>query len=98
MTVTLLVGMAAILALSRPKRIISDAAGSMVLVPGGDFIFGDDSPLSPNPQKKIASERLLRGSDRSVERSNTKDSVRQPAMRLPAPLLSLPSPTILLQM
>jgi len=53
-TVTLLVGIAAILALNRPKRIISDAAGSMVLVPGGDFIFGDDSPLSPNPRKKIA--------------------------------------------
>lgn len=52
-TVTLLLGIAAILALNRPKRIIADAAGSMVLVPGGDFIFGDDSPLSPNPQKKI---------------------------------------------
>ena len=68
-TVTLLLGIAAILALNRPKRIIADAAGSMVLVPGGDFIFGDDSPLSPNPRKKIASEELLRGSDRSVERA-----------------------------
>jgi serine/threonine-protein kinase len=52
-TVTVLVGIAAILALDRPKRIISDAAGSMVLVPGGDFIFGDDSPMSPNPRKKV---------------------------------------------
>ncbi len=54
LTVTLLVGMTAILVLNRSKRMISDAAGSMVLVPGGDFIFGDDSPMSPNPRKKIA--------------------------------------------
>ena len=53
-TVTILLGLAAILALTRPRRIISDAAGSMVLVPAGDFIFGDNSPLSPNPQKKVA--------------------------------------------
>jgi serine/threonine-protein kinase len=53
-TVTLLLGIAAILALNRPKKIISDPAGSMVLVPGGDFIFGDDSPMSPHPRKKIA--------------------------------------------
>ncbi len=53
-TLTLLLGMAAILALNQSKRTISDPAGSMVLVPGGDFIFGDDSPMSPNPRKKIA--------------------------------------------
>jgi eukaryotic-like serine/threonine-protein kinase len=54
LTITLLVGVAAILVLNRPKKIISGPAGSMVLVPGGDFIFGDDSPMSPNPRKKIA--------------------------------------------
>jgi formylglycine-generating enzyme required for sulfatase activity len=50
---TLLAGIAAALVLSRPKTVIADAAGTMVLVRAGDFIFGDDSSISPNPRKKI---------------------------------------------
>ena len=53
-SVTLLLGVAAVVLLNRPKSVVSDQAGPMVLVPGGDFIFGDDSPLSPHPRKKIA--------------------------------------------
>ncbi|HTZ58669.1 MAG TPA: bifunctional serine/threonine-protein kinase/formylglycine-generating enzyme family protein [Acidobacteriaceae bacterium] len=53
-TVTMLLGIAALLVLNRPKKILSDPAGSMVLVPAGDFIFGDNSPISPNPRKQLA--------------------------------------------
>jgi formylglycine-generating enzyme required for sulfatase activity len=52
-TLTLLVGIVAAVVLSRPKTVIADATGSMMLVQSGDFIFGDDSPISPNPRKKI---------------------------------------------
>jgi eukaryotic-like serine/threonine-protein kinase len=52
-TLTLLVGIAAALVLSHPKTVIADATGSMMLVRAGDFIFGDDSSISPNPRRKI---------------------------------------------
>jgi serine/threonine protein kinase len=44
----------AVLILSRPKALLEDAAGSMVLVPAGDFVFGDDSPISSNRRQKIS--------------------------------------------
>jgi serine/threonine protein kinase len=50
----LVLGTIAVLVLSRPKASITDAAGSMVLVPAGSFIFGDDSPISPSPRRKIS--------------------------------------------
>jgi eukaryotic-like serine/threonine-protein kinase len=56
-TVTLLVAVVAILAgllVSRPKSAMADASGAMVLVPGGNFIFGDDSAGSPNPRRTIS--------------------------------------------
>jgi eukaryotic-like serine/threonine-protein kinase len=33
---------------------ISDVNGRMVLIPAGEFIFGDDSPDSPNPRRRMA--------------------------------------------
>jgi serine/threonine protein kinase len=44
----------AVLVLNRPKALITDAAGSMVLVPAGDFVFGDDSSISSNRRQKIS--------------------------------------------
>ncbi len=35
-----------------PKR-ISTPVGEMVLVPAGEFVFGDDSPESPNPRQTV---------------------------------------------
>lgn len=52
--VTILVALTAALAFTRPKLSISDAHGTMLLVPGGDFIFGDNSSDSPNPRQTLS--------------------------------------------
>jgi serine/threonine protein kinase len=51
---TLFFATVAVLILNRPKALITDAAGSMVLVPAGDFVFGDDSAISSNRRQKIS--------------------------------------------
>ncbi len=51
---TLLIALAAALAFTRPKQSISDAHGAMQLVPGGSFIFGDNSSDSPNPRQTLS--------------------------------------------
>jgi eukaryotic-like serine/threonine-protein kinase len=43
----------ALLRAIRPKPLILDPAGDMVLVNEGEFIFGDDSPISPNHRKVV---------------------------------------------
>jgi serine/threonine-protein kinase len=52
-TLTVLLAVIEAQVLRRPQAFVTDMAGSMVLVPTGDFIFGDNAPLSPNPRKKI---------------------------------------------
>jgi eukaryotic-like serine/threonine-protein kinase len=51
---TLFFATVAVLVLNRPKALLADATGSMVLVPAGDFVFGDDSPISSNRRQKIS--------------------------------------------
>jgi len=37
-----------------PASVLQDAHGRMLLVPGGNFIFGDDSPDSPRPRQTMS--------------------------------------------
>jgi serine/threonine protein kinase len=37
-----------------PASVFQDAHGTMLLVPAGNFIFGDDSPDSPRPRQTIS--------------------------------------------
>jgi len=48
-----LIGLVAALLLTRPARQIANDHGTMLLVPSGSFIFGDDSPDSPNPRQTL---------------------------------------------
>jgi serine/threonine protein kinase len=50
---TLVAALAAALAFTRPKPTVTDAHGTMLLVPAGSFIFGDNSPDSPNPRQTL---------------------------------------------
>jgi formylglycine-generating enzyme required for sulfatase activity len=36
----------------RPKRVLADAHGTMLLVPAGEFLFGENAPDSPRPQSR----------------------------------------------
>ncbi len=43
-----------LLVLAKPAPVLQDAQGRMLLVPGGNFVFGDDSPESPRPRQTMA--------------------------------------------
>jgi serine/threonine-protein kinase len=51
---TIVIALAAALAFTRPKQSIADAHGTMLLVPAGSFIFGDNSPDSPNSRQTLS--------------------------------------------
>ena len=51
---TVVVVLTVALLFTRPKPTIADARGTMLLVPGGSFIFGDNSPDSPNPRQTLS--------------------------------------------
>lgn len=51
---TMVAALALALVLTRPKPAILDAHGTMLLVRGGSFIFGDNSPDSPNPRQTLS--------------------------------------------
>jgi len=51
---TVVVVLTVALLFTRPKPTIADAHGTMLLVPGGSFIFGDNSPDSPNPRQTLS--------------------------------------------
>jgi formylglycine-generating enzyme required for sulfatase activity len=36
----------------RPKRVLADSHGTMLLVPAGEFLFGENAPDSPRPQSR----------------------------------------------
>lgn len=50
---TVVAALAAALAFTRPKPAIADVHGTMLLVSGGSFLFGDNSTDSPNPSQTL---------------------------------------------
>jgi eukaryotic-like serine/threonine-protein kinase len=41
---------------AKPKAVLADSHGTMLLVPTGPFVFGNSDPDSPNPQQSVTLE------------------------------------------